>query len=217
MINIRQITNKNKFFNLEIKDLIIKKGQRLAILGKNGAGKTTFIETFLKLRKAQVYSVEWSEEFKINGVFQQLDFEYKFTVKEIIKWWAYLLNIKNFDLLTMAHQFELESLLNQKYFMLSMGQKQKVKICVSLLNNPNLLVFDELSSALDIVWQQKIMQLLNDYFLKNPTCILLFITHNLEEASFLCNSGILIENGRIKKHYSSLKDLANLKNDWKEN
>ena len=62
MIKINQIKKEYKNFTLDIQNINIDKGARIAIAGKNGSGKTTFVESLLGLVKANKFSVEWNKE-----------------------------------------------------------------------------------------------------------------------------------------------------------
>lgn len=217
MIEITKMVNKTKTFTLNIEDLVIDDGQKIALLGKNGAGKTTFVETLLKLRNSQNYDVNFSKDYAINSVFQDAHFENNFSVKEILQVWGSLHKKKLEDLEVLIDQFELKSIWKIKYRKLSSGQKQKVKICVALINNPDLLILDELTTALDVIWQKKIIILLNQYFTKHPQAILLYISHNFEEVVQLCQKIIFLEAGEIKYQLPIKNNKEELERTiWKE-
>lgn len=201
MFKIKNLLIKNKDFSLEMKNVEIKKGDKVAILGRNGAGKTTFVETLLGIRKAQVFDVEKQKYSNLNAVFQDSSFDDNFKVKEILAMYCKLLKVKNIDLAQITTKFDVDKLINIKFRKLSAGEKQKVKICIALLNNPNLLILDELTTSLDIIWQKEIIALLKDYLQKKSDCTLIMITHNLSDMFALCNKAILFTKNEPQKFF----------------
>ena len=138
MIKIQQIKKEYKNFVLDVQNINIDKGARIAIAGKNGSGKTTFVESLLGLVKVNKFLVEWNKkEYRINAVFQDSTFFSNFKVIEILKIYARLLKLpKNTDINKLLNDYDLNNIKLNKYSQLSGGQKQKVKICVAFMNNP---------------------------------------------------------------------------------
>ena len=92
---------------------------------------------------------------------------------------------------------DIPQLLSRYPAALSGGQRQRVCIALALLGNNRLLIADEPTTALDVISQQQVLQVLGRRStLKNPPA-LLFITHDIAVATQLCERGIVMEKGRI--------------------
>ncbi|MFS0562911.1 phosphate ABC transporter ATP-binding protein [Terribacillus sp. 179-K 1B1 HS] len=88
------------------------------------------------------------------------------------------------------------NILNQNSRDLSGGQKQKVSIARTLLNQPEILLLDEITSSLDRVSKQDIEKLINQINRKHGTTII-WITHNLEQAKSVADEVWVMMNGGI--------------------
>nr|HCI8235382.1 ABC transporter ATP-binding protein [Klebsiella pneumoniae] len=80
---------------------------------------------------------------------------------------------------------------------LSGGQRQRICIALALLGNNRLLVADEPTTALDVISQQQVLQILVQGSTMRAPPALLFITHDIAVATQLCQRGIVMEKGRI--------------------
>ena len=80
---------------------------------------------------------------------------------------------------------------------LSGGQRQRICTALALLGNNRLLVADEPTTALDVISQQQVLQILVQGSTMRAPPALLFITHDIAVATQLCQRGIVMEKGRI--------------------
>jgi peptide/nickel transport system ATP-binding protein len=88
---------------------------------------------------------------------------------------------------------------------LSGGQRQRVCIALALLCRARLLIADEPTTALDVVNQARVIEVLRDYARVSSAAVL-FITHDLAVAASLCERAIVLENGRIVEE-ATMADL----------
>lgn len=161
-----------------IKDLSfeVKKGDVLTILGPNGAGKTTLLKTLLGILPYQG-EIKWKKEVKIGYVPQRLPF-----IKDIP------LSVKEFFKLKGAKEKEAEEILslvglkgnflNKKVGDLSSGQFQRILVAWALVGNPDVLLFDEPTTGIDIGGEETIYGLLARLKRERDLTILL-VTHDL--------------------------------------
>ncbi|MFG1172778.1 ATP-binding cassette domain-containing protein [Erwiniaceae bacterium CAU 1747] len=91
---------------------------------------------------------------------------------------------------------------------LSGGQRQRICIALALLGNNRLLIADEPTTALDVISQQQVLQVLSQSTTPASPRALLFITHDIAVASQLCQRGIVLEKGQIVEA-GSLSQLLN--------
>jgi zinc transport system ATP-binding protein len=176
-----QILNNLSFF--------VKKGDVLALVGPNGAGKSVLFRTLLGLVP---YSgeVEWQENLKINYIPQKfyIDKDTPLTVEEFLKFKNKDINHVISTLISVgitddAHPGEVEHfvkehLLQHRIGWLSGGQLQRVLIAWSILDNPDVLLFDEPTSGIDIGGEETIYNLLETLRQERNLTILL-ISHDL--------------------------------------
>ncbi|NWG04265.1 MAG: metal ABC transporter ATP-binding protein [Syntrophaceae bacterium] len=154
----------------------VKRGDALTILGPNGAGKSVLLKTLLGLFPYKG-EIEWAKAIKIGYVPQRLPF-----IKDIP------LNIKDFFNLKESTERETETILNsvgfQENFLwrkigdLSSGQFQRVLIAWGLVGNPQVLLFDEPTTGVDISAEETIYNLLVKLKRERDLTIVL-VTHDL--------------------------------------
>ncbi|MBN3059154.1 ABC transporter ATP-binding protein [Pectobacterium versatile] len=91
---------------------------------------------------------------------------------------------------------------------LSGGQRQRICITLALLGKTRLLVADEPTTALDVITQKQVLQVLQERSAQPDAPALLFITHDIAVAAQLCQRGLVMENGRVIES-GSMQQLLN--------
>lgn len=185
----------------------VKKGDVLALVGPNGAGKSVLFRALLGLIPSSG-KIEWANNIKINYVPQKfhIDKDLPLTVEEFLKFKkvstekiiATLISVGVTD---EAHAGEVEHyvrehLLRQRVGWLSGGQLQRILIVWSILDDPDVLLFDEPTSGIDIGGEETIYNLLkrlNDE--RNMTIIL--ISHDLNIVYKYANNVICLNKQMI--------------------
>lgn len=191
--NILEVTNLNISFNghkvLDDINFEVKRDDTLAIIGPNGAGKTVLFKCLLGLLPYEG-KVDWASDTKIGYVPQKLgvDKNLPLTVGEFLK-----LKEKNTDILKESlGKVGLSDLklLNTRLGVLSGGEFQRVLIAFALLGDPNVLLFDEPTSGVDISAEETVYSLI-EKLKKKADLTIIFISHELgvvykHAASVLC-------------------------------
>ena len=181
----------------------IKKGQVFSLLGPNGAGKTTTVEILEGLRKRDGGEVsvlgldpENSKEIykKIGILPQDFTFVNNSTPKEAIDFYCKLFNRKlnPYELLDTV---ELRDRANVPFSKLSGGQKQKLGLALSLINDPEVLFLDEPTAGLDPKSRRNIWRIIEN--LKKEDRSILLTSHYLEEAELLADNVAIMNKGKI--------------------
>ncbi|WP_419513524.1 ABC transporter ATP-binding protein [Lactobacillus kimbladii] len=177
-------------------DIQIKKGQLVAYLGTNGAGKSTTINMLTGLLKPTSGIISKASNLKIGVVFQNSVLDNVLTVKDNLYLRAQM--YRKFSNEWLEHLIELigiKEFLYQKFSTLSGGQKRKVDIARALICNPDLLFLDEPTTGLDIQTRNAIWKLLTK--LQQQQNLTIFLTtHYLEEAEN-ADQMYILENGKI--------------------
>ncbi|WP_027119454.1 ATP-binding cassette domain-containing protein [[Mycoplasma] testudinis] len=182
-------------------------GDRIAILGKNGSGKTTFIETIMGLNKPTSGSIKIAPELAshMKAVFQDIGYDAELTLKELLYFYGMISKTKKFDN-SVFDKYELGHVKNKIFKQLSGGEKQKFKLLLCMEFNPSLIILDELTTSLDYQWRMDIVDKIEDYLKLNPHSILLLVSHDPVEIRALCNKYYLVKDQKINK----IDDIDNL-------
>ncbi len=172
----------------------VKKGDVLTILGPNGAGKTVLLKTLLGF---QLYKgeIEWEKNIRIGYVPQRLPF-----IKDIP------LSVRDFLKLKKSSEKEIKELINSVGFQenllekrigdLSSGQFQRILIAWSLIENPQVLLFDEPTTGIDIEGEETVYRLLVKLKGERELTILL-VTHDLSVVYTFSNHVICLNRQPI--------------------
>ncbi|WP_338982960.1 ABC transporter ATP-binding protein [Spiroplasma endosymbiont of Othius punctulatus] len=186
--------------NLILKDLSfsIDKGEKIGIIGPNGAGKTTLCEVIAGLRKPDSGSVYIEEGLNIGMQLQDTKWPPGIKVHNMVR--LYLENFKVYisseELMELYKVFNLEDLIQKYIATLSGGQQQRVNILLAFVANPNFVILDEVSTALDVDIKEKINNYINSYF-DNSDKSLLLVSHNMSEIEKLCEKIVFMVKGEI--------------------
>lgn len=189
----------------------VKKGERLAFIGPNGAGKSTTIKMltgilFPTLGKISVLGLDPSKNrkklaYKIGTVFgtrsqllpnlplfDSLEFfgvMYDLTSEQIQKRIAELVEL-----------FDLKTFIDQPVRKLSLGQRMRAEVAVSLIHKPEIIFLDEPTIGLDVVAKKTLRDLLIQINEQEKTTIFL-TSHDVGDIESLCDRTIVINHGEI--------------------
>ena len=182
----------------------VHKGEIFGLIGPNGAGKTTTMECVEGLRRPErgTISVLALDPFKnayqlqdrIGVQLQESQLQKRIKVWEAIHLWASLYP-SAVDGDRLLEQLGLTDKRNSWFMTLSGGQKQRLFIALALINDPELVFLDELTTGLDPQARRTIWELVRGIRTRGKTVFL--TTHLMEEAERLCDRVAIIEHGRI--------------------
>ena len=210
-ILVKNLNKKYKNFHA-VKNLNFKinSGSIIGLLGPNGCGKTTTIGMILGLIKptnGQVLvdgkNIENEKNRikvleKMNFISPYVELPKKLTVKENLLVYGRMYEVKNLNekISELIGDLNLEEFKNRKTGELSSGQKNRVSLAKSLINNPKILLLDEPTASLDPDTGDYIRSYIQEYALKNRSTILL-ASHNMNEVERLCSEVMMMKNGEI--------------------
>lgn len=181
----------------------VKKGEVFALLGHNGAGKSTTIDLILGLKLPDEGSThilgmnaakERKKVFEKVGVqLQHTEYQNMLTVEEACIEYASL--YKNpADYLALLNDFKLNELKKSYVSKLSGGEKQKLSVVLALIGNPEIVFLDELTTGLDVAARREVWRTLR--MLKEQGLTIFLTTHYMEEAEALCDRVCIIRAGK---------------------
>ena len=209
MIEVKNL--QKKFETIEAVKKInfnIKRNQTLALLGPNGCGKTTTIGMLLGLitpTSGQIFITERELNYKnhqfldiMNFASPYVELPKKLTVLENLKVYGRMYLIKNLSdkIEQLVEDLNLKPFLNKKTGELSSGQKNRVSLAKSLINNPRILLLDEPTASLDPDTGDYIRSYLEKYKIENNVSILL-ASHNMAEVMRLSDYVLMMKEGQI--------------------
>ena len=203
----KKYRNFNAVNNLNFK---IKKGCVVGLLGPNGCGKTTTLGMILGLIKPTSGSViingnDIENEKnrinileKINFISPYIELPKKLTVNENLVVYGKMYSVKNLEnkISSLVNDLNLNNLKDRKTGELSSGQKNRVSLAKSLINDPEILLLDEPTASLDPDTGDYIRGYIQKFAERNNTTILL-ASHNMNEVKRLCSEIMMMKNGKI--------------------
>ena len=183
----------------------VNEGEIFGLIGPNGAGKTTTLECIEGLRTPDRGSISvlgldpFKDVYKLQdriGVqLQQAQLQKRIKVWEAVDLWVSLYQRKSIDGKRLLEQLGLADKRDAWFMNLSGGQKQRLFIALALINDPEVVFLDELTTGLDPQSRRAIWVLVRDIRERGKTVFL--TTHLMEEAERLCDRVAIIEYGRI--------------------
>lgn len=226
-LEIKQLTKsyRNGFKALHGIDLTVKEGDFYALLGHNGAGKSTtigIISSLVNKTSGQVkvfgydLDTQQSELKKQLGVVpQEFNFNNFEKVIDILTNQAGYYGVPRQEALKRAEiwlkKLDLWDKRYQKSMQLSGGMKRRLMIARALMHKPRLLILDEPTAGVDIELRRTMWQFLQELNQQGTTIIL--TTHYLEEAEMLCRNIGIIQQGRLVVNTSMKSLLSKLETE----
>jgi ABC-2 type transport system ATP-binding protein len=183
----------------------VNDGEIFGLIGPNGAGKTTTMECIEGVRKPDRGAISvlgldpvrhaYKLQERIGVQLQQAQLQKRIKVWEAVDLWASLYRKKSGDALHLLDQLGLTDKRDAWFMNLSGGQKQRLFIALALINDPEVVFLDELTTGLDPQSRRAIWDLVRGIRDRGKTVFL--TTHLMEEAERLCDRVAIIEHGRI--------------------
>ena len=197
--------NKIAVENLSFK---VNENEIIGILGPNGCGKTTTIGMILGLLKpsngkvlinginAEMKRVELLND--LNFISPYIELPKKLTVKQNLEVFGKLYDVKDISskIEYLCEKLRLNEIVNKITGELSSGQKNRVSLAKSIINDPTVLLLDEPTASLDPETGDFVRNFIEDYQKEKRTSILL-ASHNMTEVERLCSSVLMMNKGVV--------------------
>ena len=182
----------------------VEEAEIFGLIGPNGAGKTTTMECVEGVRRPDRGSISvlgldpvrqaYALQQRIGVQLQEAQLQKRIKVREAVALWSslYRTHVDGDQLLA---QLGLREKRNAWYMTLSGGQKQRLFIALALINDPEVVFLDELTTGLDPQARRAIWDLVRGIRARGKTVFL--TTHLMEEAERLCDRVAIIDHGRL--------------------
>ena len=186
----------------------VNENEILGILGPNGCGKTTTIGMILGLLKPTkgkvlINGIEIEKQRvellnELNFISPYIELPKKLTVKQNLEVYGRLYDVKKLGIKIdyLCEKLRLNEFINKITGELSSGQKNRVSLAKSIINDPSVLLLDEPTASLDPETGDFVRSFLEEYQKEGKTSILL-ASHNMAEVERLCSSVLMMNKGSI--------------------
>jgi len=184
---------QNETFNVEV-------GERLAIIGENGVGKTTLLRNLLSEVPVSEGKVKWSENIEVGYYAQdhEHEFEEELTVYDWMYQWRKNQEDEQFVRGVLGQMLFSKNDIKKSVKVLSGGEKGRMLFGKIMMQRPNVIIMDEPTNHLDM----ESIESLN-LALENYEGTLIFVSHDREFVSSLATQVFEIENGKFERFVGS--------------
>ena len=207
-----EVIELSKFYDVKqaVKNISFKvdKNEIIGILGPNGCGKTTTIGMILGLLKPTngkvlINGLEIEKHrvkllTNLNFISPYIELPKRLTVRQNLEVYGRLYNVKKLKdkIDYLCEKLRLDKIISKITGELSSGQKNRVSLAKSIINNPTVLLLDEPTASLDPETGDYVRGFLEEYQRENKASILL-ASHNMSEVERLCSSVLMMNGGTI--------------------
>ena len=207
-----EVIELSKTYNIKeaVKDVSfdVNQNEIIGILGPNGCGKTTTIGMILGLLKPSsgkvlINGVEIEKQRvdllnQLNFISPYIELPKKLTVRQNLEVYGRLYDVNKLraKIDYLSEKLRLCEFLDKSTGELSSGQKNRVSLAKSIINDPKVLLLDEPTASLDPETGDFVRSFLEEYQEENKTSILL-ASHNMAEVERLCSSVLMMNKGSI--------------------
>jgi len=215
--NLRHSYDRRRFA-LDGVSFTVRRGEVFGLLGRNGAGKSTLIKAMTTLirptsgtlRVLGMDPLRDGQKIRSRiGVVQQGEsFDFT-TVQRNLDVYAVLWGVPKAEARRrrelLLEKFGLQDIRKRRAFDISGGQKRRVQVAREFMHDMEVLFLDEPTVGLDVIMRRTLLDSIRNEVRQGLTVV--FTTHNLEEADYLCDRAAVIDEGKILV----LDSVANLK------
>ena len=206
---LRKIQSGRNFYAVRDVSFRAEKGQILGLLGPNGAGKTTLLRMLSTSLKPNAGTARFDDidvienpievRKKIGFLSDNTGLYGRLTAREMIEYYGKLHGIGRTSLKKRMDELfdilEMTSFVDKRNDSLSSGMKQKVSIARTLIHDPEVIIFDEPTTGLDVAAAEAILKFIESC--KDKGKIVIFCTHHMHEVDRLCDCVVVLNKGRL--------------------
>lgn len=195
MFNVIEI--KKSFKNKEVLkgvSFTVEEGDKVALLGNNGAGKSTLLKIIAGQLQANAGRIETTLDFQTEiGMMPQGDILIDdLKVGDLVLLKCYMNQLEDIDIDALLKMVELEDFKNQYVLGLSGGQKRRLSLLLTILNEPRLIFLDEPTTGMDLESVDNFWNLLEE---QKFTSVV--VTHDFNQIDHFFTKVLILKDGRI--------------------
>ena len=172
----------------------VEEGDKVALLGNNGAGKSTLLKIIAGQLQANAGSIETTLDFQTEiGMMPQGDILINdLKVGDLVLLKCYMNQLEDIDIDALLKMVELEDFKNQYVLGLSGGQKRRLSLLLTILNEPRLIFLDEPTTGMDLESVDNFWHLLEE---QKFTSVV--VTHDFNQIDHFFTKVLILKDGRI--------------------
>lgn len=196
----------SKTFDLMVPELVLPTGRLTALIGANGSGKSTLLGVITGVRKTlsgqvhlggqSVDAVPLQARLQLGVQLQDAGLNPQYSVRQIVA--LHQAAYPNSSPAVFAH-FGVPELASRRFSQLSSGQRQRLQLAMALAHRPSMALFDEPTSNLDPLYEQRFVESLQQARDQDPQFSALFVTHSAGVVE-ACDDVVVMVNGRVEEH-----------------
>lgn len=188
---------KKSFKNKEVLkgvSFTVEEGDKVALLGNNGAGKSTLLKIIAGQLQANAGRIETTLDFQTEiGMMPQGDILIDdLKVGDLVLLKCYMNQLEDIDIDALLKMVELEGVKNQYVMGLSGGQKRRLSLLLTILNEPRLIFLDEPTTGMDLESVDNFWHLLEE---QKFTSVV--VTHDFNQIDHFFTKVLILKDGRI--------------------
>jgi lipopolysaccharide transport system ATP-binding protein len=210
MLRGRAKMTKEEFHALTDISFDVQKGERVGIIGRNGAGKSTLLKILSRIVTPTTGNIEYTGRMA-SLLEVGTGFHAELTGRENVFLNGSILGMSKAEIASKFDEIiafaEVEKFIDMPVKRYSSGMYVRLAFSVAAHLDPEIMIVDEVLAVGDVAFQQKCMGKMEETSSKSGKTIL-FVSHNMGQVSSLCNRGILLDKGQIKKT-GNAKDIVN--------
>ncbi len=212
VLSVKNLTKRfNSFVAVDNISFDVQKGQVVGLLGPNGAGKSTTIHMLIGLTIPTHGQISFFGHDFVSDrqdILQRINYSSAFntlqgriTAFENLLVFARLYQVKDAKkkIAELANYFEASDIMKQRFWDLSAGQKTRINLIKSMLNDPEIILMDEPTASLDPDIADKTLSFIED-MIKKRNLTVLYTSHNMNEVTRICDDVIFLDHGKIVAH-----------------
>lgn len=198
---VRQVDKRKKeeFNAVDGISLRVNDGELVGILGPNGAGKTTLLRMLASLMTPTSGEINMPGKENLGYLSANTKLYERFSVRETMRLFGEIYGMSEEAISErtefLADMLDLKPFLDNRIGKLSTGQLQRTQIARCLIHDPDYYIFDEPTLGLDVISSTAIIDFMKNE--KNRGKTILYSTHYMEEAQYLCDRVLLLNQGKI--------------------
>ena len=188
---------KKSFKNKEVLkgvSFTVEEGDKVALLGNNGAGKSTLLKIIAGQLQANAGRIETTLDFQTEiGMMPQGDILIDdLKVGDLVLLKCYMNQLEDIDIDALLKMVELEDFKNQYVLGLSGGQKRRLSLLLTILNEPRLIFLDEPTTGMDLESVDNFW-----YLLEEQKFTSVVVTHDFNQIDYFFTKVLILKDGRI--------------------
>ena len=188
---------KKSFKNKEVLkgvSFTVEEGDKVALLGNNGAGKSTLLKIIAGQLQANAGRIETTLDFQTEiGMMPQGDILIDdLKVGDLVLLKCYMNHLEDIDIDALLKMVELEDFKNQYVLGLSGGQKRRLSLLLTILNEPRLIFLDEPTTGMDLESVDNFW-----YLLEEQKFTSVVVTHDFNQIDYFFTKVLILKDGRI--------------------